>query len=510
MLTVSVRCLATSPTTSCAVLCLRNSLHCLPFEFCARWCFLCVLSFVRLTRFCRSNLQNNSLVGQLPSQWSASLSVLDCFNNSLNGTLPIALGQCSRLKLLDLSYNSIAGSIPNIDRLTLLTNFQVQSNDLSGCVPPIPRSVKKDECFVHAGDGERNCLAACPSSTCHCGADCPEAASCVPASTTVDKHVLASTRPNTSVTSNGTATDAQSAMSTGTVDDNHVRAAIAGGVLGGLALFGAAVVVTVCAFRMRYNAVKRMLLCKRDLCEALRVAALCEEATDSSVLVLSNAGLSFANTLAQLHAAMLAGRVQLSDADWQSLEPVFTAARDVYDHLIRHGVPRKWEDQRAAHKWPACNLFFSYSGADGPAYAHDTLSAIQEALGGSAVAFLDKQLKDGEEFTRSALHTLLRCRVVCAVVSREFVTRNKWPLHELGIACARMRADNANIFTMVLDAYSYDDDGAWVESLVKLPLRYLFDAGGNVPQVHKFTEKTVAIHRQAILESIVALFKEIE
>jgi hypothetical protein len=388
--------------------------------------FLCILSFVRLTRHrfgCRSNLQNNSLVGQLPSQWSTSLTVLDCFNNSLNGTLPIALGQCSRLKLLDLSYNNIAGSIPNIDKLTLLTNFQVQSNDLSGCVPPIPRSVRKDECFVHSGDGERNCLAACPSSTCHCGTDCPEDVSCVPASTTVERHantderVPASTGPNTSVTSNGTATDAQSAMSTGTVDDNHVRAAIAGGVLGVLALFGAAVVVTVCAFRMRYNAVKRMLSCKRDLCAALRVAALCEAATDVSVLALSNAGLSFANALALLHTAMLAGRVQLSDADWQSLEPVFTAARDVYDHLVRHGVPRKWEDQRAAHKWPACNLFFSYSGADGPAYAHDTLDAIEKALGGSAVAFLDKQLKDGEEFTRSALHTLLRCRVVCAVVS---------------------------------------------------------------------------------------------
>ena len=119
--------------------------------------------------------------------------------------------------------------------------------------------------------------------------------------------------------------------------------------------------------------------------------------------------------------------------------------------------------------------------------------------------FLDKNIEVGEVFTPAAVRTLLTCKMVYAVVSRRFVTRNKWPLHELAVACARVRlarAAGTHDFTIVHDAYSSGEDGAWVAELVKLPVRWLY-ADGEIEQVCVYDAKTMAQHREATVQRAV-------
>jgi hypothetical protein len=220
----------------------------------------------------------------------------------------------------------------------------------------------------------------------------------------------------------------------------------------------------------------------------------------AALLDLNEAGLAFAEDLAKLNAVLLAGGESLDDEQKSRIERVCATASKLYDALVQCAVPREWRAKQ-------CDVFFSYSGDDRRDYALDTHAALQTALG--TRVFLDKSLAAGEAFTRSALASLLTCSMVYAVVSRRFVTRNKWPLHELAIACARSRVDaTRSAFVVVHDAFSAGEDGnKWVGQLVKLPVRWLY-ADGEVEQVSTYDEKSMAEHRAASVKRAVEAFRE--
>jgi RHS repeat-associated protein len=87
----------------------------------------------------RLELNNNSLVGKLPSDIGnlQALTYLSLTTNAgLTGTIPSSLGSINALKDIRLSQCNLNGSIPaGIFNLTALQNFDVSANKLTGTIP---------------------------------------------------------------------------------------------------------------------------------------------------------------------------------------------------------------------------------------------------------------------------------------------------------------------------------------------------------------------------------------
>ena len=94
-------------------------------------------------RYCQSlqnlDLSSNSLSGTIPAQictWVPYLVTLDLSNNDLSGPIPPDLANCTYLNKLILSNNRLSGSIPfELSGLGRLKQFSVENNDLAGTVP---------------------------------------------------------------------------------------------------------------------------------------------------------------------------------------------------------------------------------------------------------------------------------------------------------------------------------------------------------------------------------------
>ncbi|KAK8581494.1 hypothetical protein V6N13_144517 [Hibiscus sabdariffa] len=83
-------------------------------------------------------LSSNSLTGTLPNQTSQflRLTTLKVSNNSLQGVLPAILGTYPELKFVDLSLNHLNGSLlPSFFMSTKLTDLNLSSNNFTGSIP---------------------------------------------------------------------------------------------------------------------------------------------------------------------------------------------------------------------------------------------------------------------------------------------------------------------------------------------------------------------------------------
>jgi len=84
------------------------------------------------------SLQGNSLYGSLPPELGncTKLQQLYLQGNYLSGYIPSEFGDLVELEALDLSSNTLSGSIPHsIDKLSKLTSFNVSMNFLTGEIP---------------------------------------------------------------------------------------------------------------------------------------------------------------------------------------------------------------------------------------------------------------------------------------------------------------------------------------------------------------------------------------
>ncbi|KAJ0970132.1 hypothetical protein J5N97_023009 [Dioscorea zingiberensis] len=85
------------------------------------------------------DLSYNELSGSIPtSVCSLPLTALYLSNNNFSGLLPLSLGNCSQLLILDLGQNKFSGVIPAWfpERLPLLKVLRLRSNMLIGDIPP--------------------------------------------------------------------------------------------------------------------------------------------------------------------------------------------------------------------------------------------------------------------------------------------------------------------------------------------------------------------------------------
>ncbi|KAL1555566.1 receptor-like protein EIX1 [Salvia divinorum] len=83
------------------------------------------------------NLAYNQLDGSLPDVRAfSSLTELHLWGNNFTGTIPLSIGHLPKLQVLDLSYNSLDGLVPlNIGHLSNLRVLDLSYNSLEGSVP---------------------------------------------------------------------------------------------------------------------------------------------------------------------------------------------------------------------------------------------------------------------------------------------------------------------------------------------------------------------------------------
>ncbi|KAM3299419.1 hypothetical protein ACQJBY_040753 [Aegilops geniculata] len=91
-----------------------------------------------LTRLRVLNLSANSLGGEIPGSISrcAALGAVDLGENSLSGSMPASLGLLSKLTFLNLTHNNLTGDIPiSFSNLTSLTSLDMKINYFHGQIP---------------------------------------------------------------------------------------------------------------------------------------------------------------------------------------------------------------------------------------------------------------------------------------------------------------------------------------------------------------------------------------
>ena len=84
------------------------------------------------------NLYNNRLSGEIPPALGnlTRLSVIELDINMLSGAIPSSLGMLSNLSWLNLAFNNLSGSIPaSVWNISSLVHLSVQNNMLSGVMP---------------------------------------------------------------------------------------------------------------------------------------------------------------------------------------------------------------------------------------------------------------------------------------------------------------------------------------------------------------------------------------
>ncbi|CAN7126549.1 unnamed protein product [Brassica rapa subsp. narinosa] len=95
---------------------------------------------LNLTRLAYFNASGFELPGSVPDWFGLSLTtlrVLDLSSCSVNGVVPVTLGNLTRLVSLNLSRNSLTGSVPSsLGELSSLSELDLSRNTLTGALPP--------------------------------------------------------------------------------------------------------------------------------------------------------------------------------------------------------------------------------------------------------------------------------------------------------------------------------------------------------------------------------------
>ncbi|KAM5548871.1 putative LRR receptor-like serine/threonine-protein kinase [Rosa sericea] len=97
------------------------------------------LSLGNCTNLTGLSLSRNNLTGTIPASLSnlVGLLVLDLSQNGLTGSIPTSFGNLGNLSVLDISGNILSGSIPpGIGNLSKLQSLNLSSNMLSSSIPP--------------------------------------------------------------------------------------------------------------------------------------------------------------------------------------------------------------------------------------------------------------------------------------------------------------------------------------------------------------------------------------
>ncbi|XP_003633782.1 receptor-like protein EIX2 [Vitis vinifera] len=83
-------------------------------------------------------ISNNNLSGEIPQFWNKmpSLYIVDMSNNSLSGTIPRSLGSLTALRFLVLSNNNLSGELPSqLQNCSVLESLDLGDNKFSGNIP---------------------------------------------------------------------------------------------------------------------------------------------------------------------------------------------------------------------------------------------------------------------------------------------------------------------------------------------------------------------------------------
>ncbi|XP_047337174.1 brassinosteroid LRR receptor kinase-like [Impatiens glandulifera] len=83
------------------------------------------------------DLSYNTLTGSIPKELSSALylTILNLAHNNLTGAIPPELGNLKSFTILDLSYNMLNGSIPHTLSGIALSEVDLSNNNLSGLIP---------------------------------------------------------------------------------------------------------------------------------------------------------------------------------------------------------------------------------------------------------------------------------------------------------------------------------------------------------------------------------------
>ncbi|KAJ9170280.1 hypothetical protein P3X46_018400 [Hevea brasiliensis] len=116
------------------------------------------------------DLSYNTLSGSIPKEIGtmAYLYILNLGHNNISGGIPEELGNLDDLNILNLSNNKLKGMIPqSLTRLSLLTEIDMSNNDLTGMIPEMGQF----ETFQAASFANNSGLCGIPLPKCGSGSD---------------------------------------------------------------------------------------------------------------------------------------------------------------------------------------------------------------------------------------------------------------------------------------------------------------------------------------------------